>query len=128
MTPGAVRVESTGAAFSSYQGWVCTSTITEKGFWTVTGTTVVDVANWMMDHPTPGLLANRTSHLDPDRPADGVLIGNVPRRGALEGVVFTVQSMPDGGVAIRAEIGAEAKNATCPTPPGGGRWGEPGMG
>lgn len=126
--PGAVRVDGAPTSFNSYQGWVCQPTVTKHGFWTVQGMSFADVANWMMANPTPGLISNRTSPVDPDSPADQLLIGDVPHRGALEGVVFTVSKVSDGSVAIRAEVGAAATDAVCPTPPAGGSWGEPGMG
>ncbi|WP_292715504.1 hypothetical protein [Microbacterium sp. 13-71-7] len=126
--PGAVQVKGPTTSFNSSQGWVCEPTITKQRFWTVEGMSFTDVANWMMANPTPGLISNRTGPLDPDSPADEVNIGNVPHRGALEGVVFTVAKVSDGTVAIHAEIGAAATDAVCPTPPGGGSWGEPGMG
>jgi len=128
--PGAVRSqESTSEAFAmSYQGWVCTPTMTETGYWTVEGMSPAEAVNWMLEHPTPGLVSTRSGPIPVDDDSyDNVMAGATPEGESLQGIAFTYVKTPEG-TAIRAEVGATPADAVCPTPPGGGTWGRPGEG
>lgn len=127
--PGAVRSEkSTSDEFAmSFQGWVCTPTMTATGYWSVEGMSPVEALNWMLEHPTPGLVPNHPAPLPVDGGYDNVTTGVTPGDDSLEGIAFTYVTTPEGS-AIRAEVGATPVTAVCPTPPGGGTWGRPGEG
>lgn len=126
--PDAVRSEtSTSGQFAmSYQGWVCTPTMTAKGFWTVDGMSPAEALNWMLEHPTPGLVPTRTEPVS-DTDVDNMMMGATPEGESLEGIAFTYVKTSEG-TAIRAEVGAVPADAVCPMPPGGGIWGRPGEG
>jgi len=127
--PGAVRSEeSTSETFaSSFTGWVCTPTMTATGYWTVEGMSPVEALNWMLEHPTPGLIPNFSSPLPVDGGFENISTGATPEGQPLEGIAFTYVTTTEGS-AIRAEVGATSADAVCPTPPGGGTWGRPGEG
>lgn len=127
--PGAVRSEkSTSDKFAmSFQGWVCTPTLTATGYWSVEGMSTVEALNWMKEHPTPGLVPNFPAPLTDEGGYDNVTTGVTPGGDSFEGIAFTYVTTPEGS-AIRAEVGATPVDAVCPTPPGGGSWGRPGEG
>lgn len=129
MPAGAIRTDagSTGATFNSYQDWVCSPTMTASEYWAVPGMSPVEVFNWMLDNPTPGLTATHAQPEPLDAGYENFTRGFLPSVDAQEGVVFTFIAVPDG-TALRAESGAMTSDATCPTPPGGGAWGRPGEG
>lgn len=129
MPEQAVRVEkSPSATFGQvWHGWVCTPTAEVKAYWTIAGLTPGETLNWMLEHPTPGLVLTRTQPVAADDSMDGALMGATPADSPLEGIAFTYASI-DGGTAVRAQIGAVPAMASCPTPPGGGSWGRPGEG
>ena len=124
--PVAVRSEkSTSEKFAlSFQVWVCTPTMNATGYWTVEGMSPVEAMNWMLEHPTPGLVPNYRAPLPLEGEYDNITAGATPGGESLEGIAFTYVATADGS-AIRAEVGATPTTAMCPTPPGGGTWGRP---
>ena len=129
MPPGAIRVEeSPSSTFDlSYQGWWCSPMATSLGYWTVEGMSMVEVSNWLIEHPVPGLNSTRTSPLIVSEAADVVTLGNVPERDSIEGIAFTVVKSGEG-VAIRAEAGVIPETTVCYTPDPGEELGSPGEG
>lgn len=125
---GAVQVDRAPIAFQSYTGWPCPATVADERYWTIPDMSLSDAMTWMVENPTPGLIPNRTQAPDPAHEGSETGFGELPHRGALEGIVFTIDTLPSGGVAIRAEVGAAPADVPCPPPRGGGQWGEPGMG
>lgn len=125
---GAVRVQAGDVpAFHSYQGWPCGPVATLTGYWRIPDADAVDTVNWMAAHPTPGLIVPFV----PQYPAENegeMNLGEIPTPDSQEGIVFSVMRIYDRSVVIRAEVAALAADATCPEPPGGGRWGAPGQG
>ncbi|MFK4760714.1 hypothetical protein ACI3KS_07245 [Microbacterium sp. ZW T5_45] len=89
--------------------------------------TPVEVFNWMLENPTPGLTATHAQPEPLDAGYENFTRGFLPSVDAQQGVVVTFVAIPDG-TALRAESGAITTDATCPTPPGGGAWGRPGEG
>lgn len=127
MPEGTERATYATAGFRSYQGWVCQPVEQLEGFWTVPGATVVDTANWLIAHPPADLVSTSPAPI-PDTPGmDVVNLGFTPADGSYQGVVLSVATR-DGGVGVRAQVAAMTAEAVCPTPPGGGQWGPPGMG
>lgn len=129
LPPGAVRSDvSTSAAFDlSHVGWVCTPTMTVTAFWTIEGMTPGEALNWMLEHPTPGLVNWQRGPVDLELSAEGTAAGVMPEGDPLQGIAFTYVKVP-GGTALRAEVGAAPSSAVCPTPPDGATWGPPGAG
>jgi hypothetical protein len=129
LPPGAVRASHAPASFNSYTGWVCRPVAQLEAFWTVPGSTPADVADWLLAHPTAGLVT--TYPYAGERPAsanlDGATLGFIPADGSYQGIVYTVVKTADG-VAVRAEIAALTASATCQTLPPGESWGLPGQG
>ena len=125
---GAVRVqEGDVPGFHPFPGWPCGPVATLTGFWRIPRADAVDTVDWMAAHPTPGLIVP----LLPKYPAGNeseMTLGEIPTPDSQEGIVFSVMRIYDGSVVIRAEVAALAADATCPEPPGGGRWGAPGQG
>lgn len=130
MPPGAVRSaeQPSDAVFLSYQGWTCSPMATATGYWVVDGLSIVEVSNWLLEHPVPGLMSTWTRSYEPsDEQSDAIGFGNIPELDAQEGIAFSVVKRPDG-VAIRAEAGAIPEDAVCQTPAPGESFGSPGEG
>lgn len=127
LPPRAVRAEGNVAVFSSYTAWPCGPYVQLEGFWKIPGATVSGTANWLRQHPTANLITTAVGPM-PDEPAiDSATVGYIPEAGAQEGVVYTIQKLPDG-VGVRAEVAAATAVATCPPLPDGGVYGAPGQG
>ncbi|MFD6699832.1 MULTISPECIES: hypothetical protein [unclassified Microbacterium] len=75
-----------------------------------------EVANWLQEHPPGNLISTRHAPVSEDPDSTSTTIGYIPAQGAQQGIVYTVEKMPDG-VAVRAEIAAQASTATCPPLP-----------
>lgn len=114
-------------AFHSYQGWPCTPVATLTGFWRIPDADAVETVNWMAAHPTPGLTVPFVPRYTAENTGE-MNLGELPTPESQEGIVFSVMRIYDGSVVIRAQVAALAAGATCPEPPGGGRWGAPGQG
>lgn len=126
LPPAAVRSEANVGAYGSYTGWPCGPIVELEGYWTIPGANVRDTANWLVAHPTPGLVT--TNAPLPDGPEiNGAVVGHIPEPGAQEGVVFSIAEYRDG-VVVRAEVAALTASAECPPVPGGGDRGPPGQG
>jgi hypothetical protein len=126
--PNATRTErAPRGAFTSFQAWVCTPTMTASGYWTVTGMSPAEVLNWMLENPAPDLTPTSAEPMPLDGGHDGFARGFLPSPDSQEGIVFTFVTIPEG-TALRAESGATTADSTCPPPPGGGSWGRPGEG
>ncbi|MFZ8757458.1 hypothetical protein ACO03V_08605 [Microbacterium sp. HMH0099] len=126
--PGAVRTDTSPGKFSSYTGWPCGPYEQLEGFWVVSGTTVVDAANWLIENPTADLVTTSFAPATEEQgPVDSAIVGYIPAPGAQEGIVYTLVKM-EGDVAIRAEVAAQTNTATCPPLPDGSAYGAPGMG
>ncbi|MFE6733623.1 hypothetical protein [Microbacterium sp. NPDC057650] len=127
--PQAVRVEASpsGIFAGQWQSWICSPTKTVTAYWTVDSMSPGEALNWMIAHPTPGLVLTRTEPVADDGDYDAVSMGATPEGESLQGIAFTYVRMPKGS-AIRAEIGATPTTAVCPDPPEGGVWGGPGEG
>jgi len=127
LPPGAERSETPTAAFLSYYQWWCSPMVERTGYWTLQGASVVETRNWLSAHPTADLIATSDVPSAEDPAVTESNIGNVPFRGSLEGIAYTVTRI-GGGVGIRAEIGVVPDNAVCPTPEPGVMLGGPGEG
>lgn len=122
-----VEADAVASVFSSYQGWPCRPVAELTGYWRLPDADLVDTANWIATHPTPGL----TVPFVPNYPAGvtGELnIGQLPTPDSQEGIVFSVAPGLDGDLAIRAQVAALAESATCPEMADGSRLGAPGQG
>jgi hypothetical protein len=86
-----------------------------------------DVANWLQEHPPGTLISTRHAPVSDNPDITSTAIGFIPAEGAQQGIVYTIEKMPDG-VAVRAEIAAQTSTATCPPLPDNGQWGAPGQG
>lgn len=127
LPPEAVPAPAGTTSFSSYTAWPCGPIATLKGYWKVPGMGLPDVANWLQEHPPGNLMSTRHTPV-PDNPdSTSTAIGFIPAEGAQQGIVYTIEKMPDG-VAVRAEIAAQTSTATCPPLPGNGQYGAPGQG
>ncbi|PFG33288.1 hypothetical protein ATL42_1154 [Sanguibacter antarcticus] len=124
---GAIHSDPSVAAFTSYQGWPCGPVEELEAFWTIPGATVSKTANWLMENPTADLITTALAPVPDDQTITTTTVGYIPAPDAQEGIVYTIMKTADG-VAVRAEIAALTASAVCPTPPGGGIWGEPGLG
>lgn len=127
---GAVRSETSpeGAQFLSWQGWTCDPMALATGYWTVSGATISETANWIVEHPIPGLISTSSADYGEDvNGTDELTFGNIPEYGAQEGVAFSIVPLADG-VAIRAEGGAIPAETVCQTPEPGTEFGSPGEG
>lgn len=121
--PGAVATETTPANFLSYYGWPCQPMVERTGYWTVEASSVAQVANWMQQHPTGGLMVTTPGPIPEGTDYDEVTVGNAPAQDSLEGIAYTIRKSAEG-VAIRAEIGVKPAGSVCPE----GNWGGPGQG
>lgn len=124
---GAIRADASVTTFDSYQGWPCGPVEELEAFWTIPGATVSETANWLIENPTADLITTALGPAPDNETYSTTAVGYIPAPGAQEGVVYTITKTADG-VAVRAEIAALTESAVCPTPPGGGIWGEPGLG
>lgn len=131
LPPGAVREDQipTGptALVGSYSAWWCEPMGLATGYWTIPDTTVVEAANWLMQHPVDGLVVPVVMPIEEGELIDATTIGNVPSLDALEGIAITV-ARADEGVVVRAEVGAFGDTTACPPPPPGVSFGGPGQG
>lgn len=128
LPPGTVRTESPSGSFSSYTGWPCGPYEELEAYWKAPNTTVVDVANWLIENPTANLVTTNFGPASEEwGPVDAATVGYVPAPDAQEGIVYTLAKLDDG-VAIRAEVAAQTDTATCPPLPDGATYGAPGQG
>ncbi|TXK12257.1 hypothetical protein [Microbacterium hatanonis] len=128
LPPGAVRTDTPSASFNSYTGWPCGPYEELEGYWAIPKTTVVDVANWLIQNPTADLITTNFGPASEEwGPIDSAAVGYIPAVGSQEGIVYTL-AKKDDGVAVRAEVAAQTDTATCPPLPDGGMYGAPGQG
>jgi hypothetical protein len=127
LPPHAVRTDQKVTTFSSYTGWPCGPYVELEGFWTIHGATVSDTTNWLRLHPPANLITTSIAPIPDDPTNESATVGYIPSLDAQEGIVYTIQKLPDG-VAVRAEVAAQTATATCAPIPGGGSWGPPGQG
>lgn len=132
LPPGAVRSPekplTTGAGFGneSYRWW-CSPMELREAYWTIPGTTVVETANWMSEHPTADLIVTNPFGNPANRVVHNATVPNAPTQESLEGIIYTIAEAKDG-VAVRALIGVIPGSAVCPTPEPGTSLGGPGQG
>jgi hypothetical protein len=127
LPPGTTTATPTVASFLSYTGWPCGPVSELEAFWLVPDATLSDTADWLDEHPAGGLVSVWGDHRPDGMNSDGMSLGYIPEPGAQEGIVYTLQIVPDG-VAVRAEIAAQTADASCPELPDGAEYGAPGMG
>lgn len=128
LPPGALRTDTWPASFESYQDWPCGPYEELEGYWLISGTTVAEAANWLIQNPTADLMTTHFGLVTEDLvPIDGATVGYIPAADAQEGIVYTVARTSDG-VAVRAEVAAQTDTATCPPLPDGVSYGAPGQG
>ncbi|AWB89539.1 hypothetical protein [Homoserinimonas hongtaonis] len=127
LPPGAVRSDASVAQFTSYTGWPCGPVEELEAFWFIPEASIHDTASWLMDHPTADLITTAIGPVSDDAAIDSAIVGYIPAPGSQEGIVYTITKMDDG-VAVRAEVAAQAESATCPPIPDGGVYGAPGHG
>ncbi|MCK6080176.1 hypothetical protein KZX37_06010 [Microbacterium sp. EYE_5] len=127
LPPGAAPADAGVARFSSWTGWPCGPVEELEGFWSIPGATVSDTINWLRAHPTADLISTAGAYPLEESDVQSAAIGFIPTEGAQEGVVYTVERVPDG-VAVRAEVAAQTADAACPELEDGGEWGAPGQG
>ncbi|GAA1727988.1 hypothetical protein [Microbacterium paludicola] len=99
----------------------------QNGLWFIPGAQFAETRNWLIEHPSAGLMVPGFQPWPEDPQVGSAMMSNVPARGSLEGIVFKI-ARADGGVAIRVEIYAFSDETVCRTPPPGTQWGGPGMG
>lgn len=109
------------------QDWWCEPMASATGYWTIAGAGVIETANWLLAHPTAGMVVAGSGSPHPEADVDLASAGHVPTADALEGIAFSV-ARADGGVAVRAEVGAIPQEAACATPAPGEGLGGPGQG
>ncbi|MBB2976844.1 hypothetical protein FHX49_002432 [Microbacterium endophyticum] len=125
--PDAVRSASAIGGFHSYQGWPCQPVIEQEAYWTISGMTVAETANWLAANPTADLVSTAVGTVDEEGDYDEATVGYIPADDSQQGVVYTVAKKEDG-VAIRAEVAALTESAVCPSLPPGSIMGKPGQG
>jgi len=123
LPPGAVESETKPANFLSYYAWPCQPMVERTGYWTVEDSSVAEVANWLKQNPTGGLMVTTPGPIPDDTDYDEATVGNAPAFDSLEGIAYTITKNAEG-VAIRAEIGVKPADSECPE----GNWGGPGQG
>lgn len=124
--PGAEPAVNGPSSGTHYEWW-CEPTAEATGYWRVSGADFVEVANWMMEHPTGGMMVPAAIPMEPGTEPGVVTIGNVSEWGSLEGIAWTITPTSDG-VALRAEVGVIPDDAVCPEPEPGTSLGGPGQG
>lgn len=124
---GAIRSDPSVATFTSYQGWPCGPVEELEAFWTISGATVSETANWLRENPTADLISTSVAPVPDDQTFTTTAVGYIPAPDAQEGIVYTI-TKTDDGVAVRAEIAALTESAVCPTLPAGVTRGAPGQG
>jgi len=127
LPPGAVPADASVASFSSYTGWPCGPVAELEAFWLIPDATVSETANWLGANPTGDLISTAVRVLPADSEVTSATVGYIPAEGAQEGIVYTVEKTADG-VAVRAEVAAQAAGASCPVLPDGAQYGAPGQG
>ncbi|MDQ4212738.1 hypothetical protein [Microbacterium capsulatum] len=127
LPPGAAQADAGVTSFGSFTGWPCGPVAELHAYWRIPGMGVPEAANWLREHPTGRLITTRHSAVADDPRITSVTVGYIPAQGAQQGIVFTVEKLPDG-VAVRAEIAAQTSTASGPPLPGGGQYGAPGQG
>ncbi|MBA8816942.1 hypothetical protein FHX48_002036 [Microbacterium halimionae] len=125
--PDAVRSTETIGGFYSYQGWPCQPVVEQEAYWTISGMTVAETANWLAANPTADLVSTAVGTVDEEGDYDEATVGYIPADDSQQGVVYTV-TKEENGVAIRAEVAALTESAVCPSLPPGSMMGKPGQG
>jgi hypothetical protein len=128
LPPGAVPATPADLKpFSSFTGWPCGPYAQLTAYWKIPGMGVTEAGNWLREHPTGDLISTAGGPW-PDNPdVTSTAVGHIPAQGAQEGIVYTVDALPDG-VEVRAEVAAQTTTASCPPLPDGGQYGAPGQG
>ena len=118
LPPGAIRVPSPppGTTIDSQtQGWWCQPMAEADAYWTVTGMSMIEAANWLRAHPSNGLTVVYPEPETPDPTLTNDSVHDFPSATAYEGMTFQLATWGNDRAVIHLEIGVLSPNSTCAT-------------
>ena len=118
LPPGAVRVPSPppGTTINDQsQSWWCQPMAEADAYWTVTGMSMVEAANWLRAHPSNGLTVVSPQPETPDPALTNDSVNDFPSATASEGMTFQLATWGSDRTVIHLEIGVLSPNSTCAT-------------
>jgi hypothetical protein len=127
--PGSSKVPSPPAGTTiddQRQGWWCEPMAKEDAYWTVSGMTMIDAANWLRTHPSNGLTVVYPSLESPNPDATNDYVHDFPSPTAYEGMTFDLATWGAHGAVIHLQIAVLSSNSTCATAPPGEQLGTAG--
>lgn len=86
-----------------------------EAYWTVSGMSMVDAANWLRAHPSNGLRVVFPSLETPNPDVTNDYVHDFPSPTAFEGMTFNLASLGDNGAVIHLQIAVLSSNSTCAT-------------
>ena len=119
LPPGAVQVSSPPGGTSidaQNQGWWCQPMAEADAYWTVSGMSMVDAANWLRVHPSSGLKVVYPQLETPDPDLTNDMVNDFPSPTSFEGMTFNLATWGTDGAVIHLELGVLSSNSTCATP------------
>ncbi|QDZ15504.1 hypothetical protein [Humibacter ginsenosidimutans] len=117
--PGATLVKSPppGTAIDDQeQGWWCEPMAEREAYWTVSGMTMVEVANWLRAHPSNGLTVVDPPPLETPSPdATNDYVHDFPSPTAFEGMTFNLATWGNDSAVIHLQLAVLSTNSACAT-------------
>jgi hypothetical protein len=124
LPPGAVRVQSppTGTRIAGQQqGWWCEPMAKAQAYWTISGMSMIDAANWLRTHPSNGLKVVFPGLETPNPGETNDYVHDFPSPMAYEGMTFNLATWGANGAVIHLQLAVLSANSVCATaPPGQG--------
>lgn len=118
LPPGASRVQSPPPGTSiddEEQSWWCEPMAKADAYWTVSGMSMVDAANWLRTHPSNGLQVVFPTLEPPHPDATNDYVNDFPSATAYEGMTFDLATWGSSATVIHLQLAVLSSNSTCAT-------------